>query len=437
MKLGSRILIGAGCLVLLAISWIIAISAPSDEEKQLLLMEQAAPLLEDEIYVRAEPLLEEAASYHTEHTGEAEEMLKQIYLHLIDQQGYSKKYTTLLQTQMSREGAAPEVFLEAANYYLERSKLSDAFTVLTDGIKKTGSEELVDLYEDNRYTYQMGYNIYEDVTAAYGTTIAVQNDGLWGLSSTGGGPVIPCQYDWISTYSVDRVIVSKDGIISAVDSSGNRVALLKESVSELGNFSNNRIALHIGNEWRYADGEFTISNVSYEQLGTYSNGYAAAKQGGKWGVIDLRNEWLIPPEYDEVIMDELGQACQQGAVFVRRGDSVYLFVDGVQVGDSYEAAKAFGAEGYAAVMKNGSWGFIDVEGQVRIPYQFDDAISFGQHLAAVKTGDFWGYISLSGKLVIEGEFLQAKSFSNGSAPVLTDRGWKFITLAEYSKGVSL
>lgn len=72
---------------------------------------------------------------------------------------------------------------------------------------------------------------------------------------------------------------------------------------------------------------------------------------------------------------------------------------------------------------------------VQIDFQFDDALSFGQHLAAVKTGDFWGYVSLSGELVIEPLFLQAKSFSQGSAPVRTADGWQFITLLEYEKGV--
>jgi hypothetical protein len=72
-----------------------------------------------------------------------------------------------------------------------------------------------------------------------------------------------------------------------------------------------------------------------------------------------------------------------------------------------------------------------------IDFRFDDALSFGQHLAAVKQGDFWGYISLKGDIVIEPVFLEAKSFSNGSAPVLTERGWNFITLLEYKRGASL
>ena len=116
---------------------------------------------------------------------------------------------------------------------------------------------------------------------------------------------------------------------------------------------------------------------------------------------------------------------------------MYLFSGGKITGDFYEDALPFSAENYAAVKKNGKWGFIDTAGREVIPFIFDDALSFGQHLAAVKHGEFWGYISIYGHVVIEPVFHEAKSFSGGNAPVLTDRGWQIITLIEYKKGVGL
>jgi len=74
---------------------------------------------------------------------------------------------------------------------------------------------------------------------------------------------------------------------------------------------------------------------------------------------------------------------------------------------------------------------------VKNSFRFDDALSFGQHLAAVKQGELWGYISMAGHVVIEPVFLEARSFSNGSAPVLSERGWQFISLLEYKRGPSL
>ena len=409
----------------------------SDAEKQKDLMEQAFAFINDEVYLRAVPLLEEAAGYNAPLTGAAEEELKKAYLALIDTRGYKRKYTNLLETQMSRADAHAGVFAEAANYYLSISKTIDALGVLKTGIEKTGSELLITLYEQNRYAYEVNRTYYEEVSAIYGKTVGVRRDGLWGLASSDGVLRIPCEYEQISTYSGDRLIVKKDDEIYAVNLDNNRVARLREAAADFGNFANDRIPLLIEGSWRRATGEFEIGATSFEQLGMYSEGYAAAKMDNKWGVIDLSLNWLIPAEYDEIIQDELGRCYAQGAVFVRRDGVVYLLVGGVQVGDAYENARPFSGEGYAAVKRNGKWGFTDTTGTVVVDFKFDDALSFGQHLAAVKQGEYWGYISLYGDIVIETVFHGAKSFSNGSAPVLTERGWQFITLLEYKKEVGI
>ena len=84
--------------------------------------------------------------------------------------------------------------------------------------------------------------------------------------------------------------------------------------------------------WHRANGEFQIGSAAFEEMGMYSEGYAPAKSEGKWGVVDTGNDWLIPPEYDQIIQDELGRCYAQQAVFVRQGDEVLLLVDGKQVG---------------------------------------------------------------------------------------------------------
>ncbi len=433
----SRLLLIIGCFILIAVSWVGVLGAKSNKQKQTELVERALEYTKDEIYVFAIPLLEEAAGYKTRQTYNVESKLKEAYLEMAHQREYLNSYTDLLEKQMARKDATAETFLEVAKFYLGNSKIKDALGILKDGINKTGSEELINLYESNRYIYSIGNNRYENVTAIHGKTITVQNDGFWGLALANGTLIIPCEYDKISTYSGDRVIVQKNDTIYAVNSDNNRVALLKTKILDFGNFADNRIPLLTSEGWVRASGEFVLGSAVFENIGTYSEGYAAAKQSGKWGVVNLSSEWLLPPEYDEIKMDELGRAHGRGAMFAGKGNSVNLFVKGKQVSGPYEDAKPFVNSTYAAVKKNGKWGFIDISGEVKIDYQFDDALSFGQHLAAVKQGDLWGYISLNGDIVIEPIFLQAGSFVNGSAPVLTELGWQFITLVEYTKGASL
>ena len=437
MKRITRALISVGIIVLLFISWFIAINSQSNVEKQIELMAQASVLVNDGIYIRAVPLLEEAAMYNTELTLVVESELKKVYIELFGTRGFRQKYVNLLEAQMNRKNAQSDIFKEAANYYLGISRLGQALNILVAGIERTGCERLFAIYEENRYAFETGRSIYDYAAAIHGGASQVSLHGLWGIARADGILIIPCDYDKVSTYSRDRVIVKSGTDIFAVNMANNRIALLHDYILDFGNFSDDRIPLKFADGWRRSNGEFAIGNMSFDDMGMYSNGYVAAKQNGSWGIIDLSSNWLLQPKFCEIIQDELGRSFAQNSVFVRLDGWVYLFSAGRWIDDYFEDARPFSDNGYAAVKKNGKWGFIDTNGYVKIGFFFDDALSFGQHLAAVKVEDMWGYISLFGQIVIEPIFHESKSFSNGSAPVLTERGWQFITLIEYKKGVSL
>ena len=436
MKRVSRILLILACVGLLSISWVVALTAETGAEKQAVLIGQAGALMEDKIYVNAVPLLIEAAGLGGERAAEAEVLLKQAYIALIETQSYRRDYVNLLDVQMQRPDADAAVFEEAALYYMGISRLQNALTILKDGIAKTGSDDLAMMYHKNRYAYAVGRTKYEDVTAIYGGTIQVQVEGAWGLASSEGNLILPCEYEKISTFSGDRAVVEKDGEVYAVNRNNLRVAYLHTPIQGFGNLANGRIPLLVEDGWKRADGGFMLGSVAFEEIGMYAQGYVCAKRDGKWGVVDLTSEWLVQPNYDEIMTDELGRCYAQGAVFARSGDEVRMIVGGVELPEAYQEARPF-EDGYAAVKRGGKWGFVDTTGTVVIECQFDDALSFGQHLAAVKIDGLWGYIATSGGVVIEPAFLCAKSFSAGSAPVLTEDGWQFITLLEYRKAVGL
>ena len=437
MKRTVFILSCIGFCALLITAWIVAVNAKTTAEKQLILINQATILMDKGIYIRAVPLLEEAAEYDATHTFYAEAELKRAYSELIKTGGFSRRYTTLLEKQMNRRNAESIIFFEAAEFYLETSKTQEALAVLRHGIEKTGDIDLITLYENSRYSFEIHRTAFEDVTALYGQTIQVKLDEKWGIANADGSILIPCEYDKIGNFSRERAIVNKAGNIYAVDRNNNKIAVSPAGITDFGNYGNDRIPLYTGNGWVRASGEFDLGATFFEDIGMYSGGFAAAKIGGKWGVIDLANNWFITPQYDAIIKDELGRCYAQGAVFVRSGDLVYLILNGTKTEISYDDARPFGNEGYAAIKKNGFWGFIDITGKEVVPFIYDDALSFGQHLAAVKYGDYWGYISIYGHMVIKPQFLKAKSFSEGSAPVLTERGWQLITLHEMKRGLIL
>lgn len=433
MKKGIRIIITIVCVAVIAISWVAALRSKTTAEKQLLLIRQANELTESEIYISAVPLLEEAAGYDALYTAAAEEELKKVYLELIDKRGFGRRYASLLEKQMARPDAPAEVFAEAAEYHLGINSSPTAFAILRKGIEKTGDTRLLDLYESARYDFEINRSVFDAVTAICDQNIQVQMDGKWGIASVDGTLIIPCQYEKISTLHQNRAIVKKDGIIFAVDSDNNRIAVASDEAQDFRNFSENRTALLLSDGWRRATGDFEIGENVFEDIGMYSGGYAAAKTEGRWGVINIGKEWLIEAQYDEIIQDELGRCYGQGAVFVKSGELVYLYSNGTLQQTTYQDARPFSDEGFAAAKQNGKWGFIDTSGKAMIDFVYDDALSFSGHLAAVKTGGLWGYVNVYGKLVIEAAFRDAKSFEGGSAPVVIKNGWQLITLTEYKK----
>ena len=189
-----------------------ALTAKSDSQKQAELIQQAQAYLEDEVYIRCVPLLEEAVGYSGKHTEQAETLLKQVYTQLFEQSGYRSKYTDLLERQMARKnrtGGVPG----GRGILPERCRGEYRAGDPAGCIARTESQDLVDLYEANRYLFKLERSTYHDVTAIVNGTIQVKLDGKWGLADATGSLLIPCQYDKISTCWNGETIVMQNGLI--------------------------------------------------------------------------------------------------------------------------------------------------------------------------------------------------------------------------------
>jgi len=413
---------------ILAVSWLAVVSTRNDGiERQDTLADEARGYIEDKVFVKAAPLLEEAAGIKTDKTYELQLLLKDTYYNL----GEFKKYYALLESLLPSELSDADMYLEAADYQLSVRKYKNALAILLEGHKKTNDERLISYYEANRYRVSKLSSKYQYISEIVSGAAIVQSGDKWGIASKSGAIVIPCEYDKVSTYAGGVTIVSKDGEIYAVNLLNQRTALLKkEGVTDFTNLSDSRLGLLISGKWIKSTDDFQTGTTEYEDMGILSDGHIAVKENGRWGVQNKSGEYLIPAEYEEIKMDELGRCMSQGSVFLKKGGAYYLYnKDGIQ-DTAYDDADIFNTS-YAAVKKGDKWGFIDNTGKEVLPFEWDGALSFGMHLAAVKVGDKWGYIDLSGNIAIEPAYHEAKSFYDGYAPVLDGERWIFIVLDEY------
>lgn len=432
MKKGRILLLTIGLIAFSALSWITVMRAETPTQRQEKLVEDAKAYMQDEIYVYAAPLLEEAVGIKGPLTAEAERLLKESYLAL---RTYSeeRKYVELLRAQMGRENAPASVFLEAAEYYRKDQDMPRFFEVVKLGIEKTDDEALKKLYEAYRYQYRLFYNSFEEVTPFVGGTAKVKQNGKWGIADKTGKLLIPCTYDSITHFIEGRAIAKVGSTIYAMNQEEQRIALLKTAGEAIGVLSDDRIPIQTKDGWICATGDLLAAGEVFEELKSFQSGLAAAKKDGKWGLLNTNLEWVVEPTLEEIKVDANGFAVQGDAYFVKEGSAYVLYRGLEKLEGTYENAVPFASGEYAAVKNKGKWGFVDRTGKLVIAHLFDEAISFTGHVAPVRMGEKWGYVDASGAFVVKPVFEKAYPQYEGSAPVLTEDGWRFLIFLEFDR----
>ena len=140
-----------------------------------------------------------------------------------------------------------------------------------------------------------------------------------------------------------------------------------------------------------ADGSFAIS-PQFEHARYFYDGHAWVILNEKWGMIDKKGRWAIPPQF--------------GAIHGRFGESGLM----------------------AAAHQNaqGKWGFIDKKGRWAIPPQFEDAEGFAKGLAQAKINGKRGLISPKGEWVIAAKFDYIGRFKQGFGRAVIEEKYNFI-----------
>lgn len=97
---------------------------------------------------------------------------------------------------------------------------------------------------------------------------------------------------------------------------------------------------------------------------------------------------------------------------------------------SFEMAHSF-QNGFAAIKKNGKWGFIDHSGRIVINPQFERVGGFSEGVAGARIGGKCGFIDTRGNIVIQPIFGDLSTdcsdeFREGLAPVKFGGKWGFI-----------
>ncbi len=157
--------------------------------------------------------------------------------------------------------------------------------------------------------------------------------------------------------------------------------------------------------------------ITYDNAWSFdeSCGLAMVSLQGKRGIIDTKGHVVLPIEYDFIkwthtsVIKSAPQHDPMEFLFgngllpvQKKGKWGYIDQEGnIKIPIEYADAHSF-KEGLAAVVKKGKIGFIDTTGTTIIPFIYDDVVSgFEDECAWVRLNKKWGIIDKNGNVLLE------------------------------------
>lgn len=309
---------------------------------------------------------------------------------------------------------------------------------------------------------------YDDIKCKEGCLnneiIALRKDKYWGVIDTNGKMILQNEYDCFSDIDSTCVVIGKNGKFGIVDSNGDFLVEIKYdaifynyeesniSLAKQGNFigvinSKNKVVTDC-----IYNCDFLV-NGTIPMVDKPQNGYIRlekyqpdANKDVLCGLVNCETgEVAIPFEYDD-----LG-AYSEGLIWAEKDRKCgYLDINN-NVVLKFEYAKAYDfSEGLAAVEKNtGNYvntnmgrvperktGFIDKYGKTVIPFMFNmqigNSVMFKEGLAPIGISDNnifglkKGYINKEGLFVVKPIYDEVEPFENGVAKVVLNKKSGFV-----------
>ena len=422
---------------MLAAGWLMAAYtalAHDEVREQDAMIAVAREYLEDKLYVRAAAQYQSAlAAYDTENDLRYEGELLALY----QEGGMTEEYYALIRKRIGTGDAAMEEYLELAGAYAREGSVNKAIPVLRQGMEAYGDQALVDLYESLCYGYEISGTAFSQVGMPSSDWYIPAFDGEhWGYIRTNGKTLLDFLYEEATCFAGNYAVVRLDGTYILIDKDGYWNAVDKHGLDEVTAICGRRI---IG----VKDGRYAVYSNTFVQQGseTYDkaylsdNGLVAVQKDGRWAILDEDLQQVTEYRFTDVAVNSKGQVFY-GNYAVVADEGGYYLID--KAGEAWFEERFADAKGieeglFAVADSSGRWGFANEKGELVVDYQYEDAYSFSNRLAAVKYAGKWGYVNKYGTMVIEAQFQQAWPFLAGSSLVTDDLGnYKVLKLKYYS-----
>lgn len=222
----------------------------------------------------------------------------------------------------------------------------------------------------------------------------------YGLINKIGKIVVPFEYDEIQQYPNDGLrVVSKDNKEGVIDLKGNIVIPIEYDNLEF-SYASDLFLAKKNEKYGFIDkSNNVIIQIKYDKACTFQEERAYVELNNKCGFVDVIGNEIVP-----LLYDSSSRYYNQGLVAVKK-DGKWGCIDKngeLKFGfTKYEEIGYFSSDGLAMVRLYGEYGAIDMDGKVVIPLIYDDKFYFNNGKAKVKLNGEEFYINTKGEKIVE------------------------------------
>ena len=269
--------------------------------------------------------------------------------------------------------------------------------------------------------------LYEDLRTVFSNQrMSVKRNGKYGFVDENGEEVIPCVYDYVYDFCdiIDVTVVISDHLGAIINKEGMLITPFKYKNCHGFQYGIPLAIAEIDGLMGCIDtrGKKAIPFV-YSEMNQYSKGFINVCINGKWGCLDNKGRIVIPCIYDKCFSFR-----NEGVAEVKK-DNKILVINKVNhvfrniVGFykdwecQYNHYLTYFQEGLGKVCEGGKYGFVNLEGEIVIPYKYENVGEFNNGLAKAKKADSWGFIDIIGQPISDFIYYDAKDFKYGHAIV--------------------
>ena len=140
--------------------------------------------------------------------------------------------------------------------------------------------------------------------------------------------------------------------------------------------------------------------LSMDHIDEFHGKYASFELNGKKGLLDEDGDICIEAVYDEIIFN----GKDEDSITVKDGNRFFFInIDGYKTKEANDIYEEMGSLSNKRVLikKNGKYGYLNADLEIKIEPQYDDATAFYEDMAAVKKGNKWAIINRKGEAITE------------------------------------